>query len=246
MKKYSPKHNWCFYNAEVINVEDGSTFGGEAFIELLYQEHLIRGNAVTLQDAEDIAFNKLLKIQNCCHEFERFNDKGRAKCKLCGFSKDDVFENLERCFECQCKHPVIYVGQNKYCVDHAKEKLEEIKNNQPSEFCSHKKGILTFIYAVEELGLIEDAIATDNLKDLEFVVSVLYRNTYSFLLDIAEEIADAEFPDQTELSQAVLSSKKMTDYYDLLMANKDAIKKFIIAIDEKTILSKDDFKEFVS
>lgn len=244
MKNYEPKYNWKHYNAEALNIEDGSTFGGKAFIELLYDNHLIRGSAVELSDAEDIALKKLLKIQNCCHEFKRFNDKGRAKCQLCGFSKDDVFENLERCHECKCHNPTIYVDSDKYCITHAISALEN-KNNI-SKLDSHEKGLLTYLYAVDDLELIKDANKCGDLESLEFLSSTLYRNSYSFFMDMAEELANDVVTLDDNIKTLLLWQKYMDEYYEQLMNSKDAIKKFIIAIDEKTNLTKDDFKSFVS
>lgn len=81
----------------------------------------VRGEGVTVADAEQQAWAKWQKIQTCNHEMERRQrTDGYAYCKHCSYSAM-VFEPLTKC--CICHKPTAYTQDSKgnsYCKKHAR------------------------------------------------------------------------------------------------------------------------------
>jgi len=85
----------------------------------------LRGEGAKIQEAEDAAWQKYQKINQCTgHEFERRGYKnGAGFCKHCNMFKSKVFEPDESCIICNAK---TYYGQTKnhqwYCEE-CKDKI---------------------------------------------------------------------------------------------------------------------------
>ncbi len=79
----------------------------------------IRGEGLTVEEAEAAAFLKYQKILACTHDYERRNrEDGYAYCKLCPLS-GTFLEPLTQCFI--CKKPAHYeqdLKGNWYCEEH--------------------------------------------------------------------------------------------------------------------------------
>jgi hypothetical protein len=73
-----------------------------AFFEYADSDKFIRGEGLTIEDAENDAFIKLEKISNCKnHVFERRSyTNGAAVCRHCNLFKSKVFEPLSCCSVC--------------------------------------------------------------------------------------------------------------------------------------------------
>lgn len=98
----------------------------------------IRGEGKTIQEADDAAWAKYLKIKSCTHEMERrTRTDGYGYCKHCSYSST-VFEPLTKC--CKCKEPTAYTYDFRgkwYCKKHSRVKPKDPK--QKADFWGEEK-----------------------------------------------------------------------------------------------------------
>jgi len=96
-----PKKPWLTFHT--VQWGDGSTTGN-AFFEVFsdFPSTFIRGEGATVEEAEVMAWNKLVRASRCPeHEFERRGYKnGVGFCKHCGMLKSEAFEPSEKCEIC--------------------------------------------------------------------------------------------------------------------------------------------------
>ena len=103
------------------------------FIEMYTDEPktYIREEAITLEEAEELAWNRYQRYKNCDHSngFERRDYRnGLGFCVDCGMTKSNAFEPLELC--CICGKPTYYTNDIEgswYCQEHAHLKPDELK-----------------------------------------------------------------------------------------------------------------------
>jgi hypothetical protein len=115
-----PKKPWL--SIHIVQWGDWST-SRKAFFEVFPSNPptFIRGEGATVEEAEEAAWKKLVKISRCPkHEFERRGYKsGAGLCKHCNLFLSDVFEPSEKCAVCGI--PAYYavdIDGKAYCEDH--------------------------------------------------------------------------------------------------------------------------------
>lgn len=91
----------CGDNGLVLSRKTGDSYN-TAFFEAFPNDPacFIRGEGGTVEEAEEKAFEKLLRYQACGHEFERLSDEGMGKCALCGMKSSSALPNIVICCEC--------------------------------------------------------------------------------------------------------------------------------------------------
>jgi len=89
---------------EYGDLSEGNILYRTAFFEAFPRDPktFIRGQGKTVQEAEQDAYNKLLKYKACSgHEFEkRGYENGLGFCKHCNLSKSGAFAPWETCVDC--------------------------------------------------------------------------------------------------------------------------------------------------
>lgn len=125
---YECKHDWpedCKVQAGSRGIVLSKSKGNyrTAFFEAFPNnpDTFIRGEGLTIEDAETAAWNKLLTYQACVgHEFERRNyTNGVGFCKHCGLFKPHAFDPLTRCIICDSPTDYGYDKKGRYyCKDH--------------------------------------------------------------------------------------------------------------------------------
>lgn len=182
-KEYTSPYDWESTN---INAEDGNSFvGGNAFIEVFYEHHYVRGDGKTFKEAEKNAWEKQQKIINCKgHEYKRLSDSGNGVCIHCN-QKISSLENIKTCE--YCENPSFFFYEyNKVCSKHFIEKVEnEIVNKKINIREDRKVRLLISQYNTLKYVLKNEP----SLNEKELYEKLrTYNESYSVIMDLIEKI----------------------------------------------------------
>lgn len=211
-KIYVSEHDW---KTDHFNAEDGKSFlgRGKAFLEVEFKDYSVRGDGLTIKEADNEAWNKHLKIENCKeHKFKRTSNYGRAVCEFC----DKVIYNLGNIAPCKkenCKSVgYFYYDRDAFCSNHYFEKFEEVdklKNKDDNTYYIKVFSYLIIKYIVENLKLKDDKEIYDK--------EIFFLNSYGYLMDSIECIyPEIELDDLFKISERIKTNKeKVKPLFDL-------------------------------
>lgn len=164
-----------------------------AFFEYADSDKFIRGEGLTIQDAEEDAFLKYEKIINCKnHVFERRNYKnGAGICRHCQLFKSKVFDPLHLCSNCNTPTNFYIKKDKNLCEEHYYEMNYEDLDEHSKIFTTkenftNKKNIFNKIKTVDNEELTDTinrglfAIPNDIILSEELLVEFieLFSNNY--------------------------------------------------------------------
>lgn len=220
-----------------INIEDGLSFGtGKAFFEVIGNHFIARGDADTIEEAEEKAWLRYNTIKNCNHKFKRLNDVGLGECEICHV-RGSVLENISTC-KCCDSLPLDYVGSDLYCIDHYVEHLNlAIENFDEKKSLSSKNMLLSQKARFEviiEKGVVNKS---STLEEIERHFKLEKRHIASTIQDYSFELANERFPGKTKEDLA-LWNKAFEEYDITLQQNKAVIKLVLNRERDDIILSK--------
>lgn len=236
---YETKQAWT--HGTQMNVDDGNTFNsGFAFFEAFPEIGSFRGEANTIEAAEQIAWDKYQTFLSCEHSFKRESNSGLAVCEHCHV-KGLFLENISVCECCEGK-PIGYIGYKQYCFNHYLEAVDHAIANyeEKSIFSlSHLLFNKQYFLAITNLGLIKE---DSSFKAIDSIFKELQRKVSETTLDIAEELAnefEKAIDDKTDaLTISVLWSQNLDLYSDQIRQNQDVLEMILKKESDHIILSK--------
>ncbi len=175
--------------------------GKNIFFECFLKDYHVRGEGVTLEEAERKAWELYTKYSNCNHSFERLSENSEVgMCKKCNMKKQEMFEILTVCSICNKKGASHYLNKNKYCYEHYKKELENIVKQNKKEDVSDIEYIsgttidipslkkrLWALNKLEELNIIKKAEKDSKIFKLEIE---MYSGFFEYLMKMCEFFYD--------------------------------------------------------
>lgn len=175
----------------------------------------IRGEGVSLEEAEDNAWKTFQNIINCAnHEFERLKNSNHATCKHCDLFQSDVLKSINNCSVCNKEEVYIedYDTKKHLCIKDF-IKINENSLKQPTNnFIDmiNKKDFISFkinrVKYLKVTKLIEDKIIEiDDEYELSKIIKQSFATeTHNYLISSIKAFPEFKF--------RILSLKYLSDY----------------------------------
>lgn len=194
----------------------------------------IRGEGLTIEEAEEKAFSKYLRYIQCDeHDFKRKDNSEHGICVNCSLFLTDIFPPVNKCSVCDKEHVNYFTHEDEYCCkEHFMEKTKYLYEQ----------------YSLENI----DFIKSEKVKKNQDMFSIFELNIYSVQCYQYLNLLDKFNLYQKNIEEYKLKKdiEKEQEHFKLFVSNKikEVIQKYNIKKEGSlpiTLISLFSLKDFV-